>query len=169
MTKGKKVCLSVVALAATVLLILLDQYTKSLAVAILKPNGPWVIIDGIFELQYLENNGAAFGMFQNMQWVFVIMAVVILGFAVYCFFRMPFTKRFTYLRILCVTICAGAIGNVIDRVTRGFVVDFFYFSLIDFPIFNVADIYITVSFVILMLLIFFYYKEEDFLFLNKNK
>ena len=55
-----------------------------------------------------------------------------------------------------------AVGNFIDRLTRGYVVDFFYFSLIDFPIFNVADIYVTVTFIVLVLLIFFYYKDEDF-------
>ena len=63
---------------------------------------------------------------------------------------------------------AGAFGNMIDRAFRGYVVDFFYFKLIDFPIFNVADIYVTVTMVLLMGLILFYYKEEDLEFLSRK-
>ena len=63
---------------------------------------------------------------------------------------------------------AVAFGNLIDRVARGYVVDFFYFKLIDFPIFNVADIYVTVTMVLLIGLILFYYKEEDFEFLSRK-
>ena len=63
---------------------------------------------------------------------------------------------------------AGAFGSLIDRVARGYVVDFFYFKLIDFPIFNVADIYVTVTMVLLIGLILFYYKEEDFEFLRRK-
>ena len=76
--------------------------------------------------------------------------------------RTPVEKRYLPLRICMIILTAGAIGNFIDRLTRGYVVDFFYFSLIDFPIFNVADIYVTVTFIVLVLLIFFYYKDEDF-------
>ena len=57
---------------------------------------------------------------------------------------------------------AGAIGNLIDRMIHHYVIDFFYFSLINFPIFNVADIYVTLSAIALILVIFFYYKEEDY-------
>ena len=63
---------------------------------------------------------------------------------------------------------AGAIGNMIDRAVRGYVVDFFYFRLIDFPIFNVADIYVTVTMILLLILILFYYKEEDLEFLSRK-
>ena len=107
---------------AAVLLILFDQFTKMLAVAHLKNQPSNVLIDGVFELRYLENRGSAFGMM---------------------FF-------------------SGAIGNFIDRVRQGYVVDFFYFSLINFPIFNVADIYVTAAAFLLIFLCLFYYKEEDF-------
>ena len=70
-------------------------------------------------------------------------------------------RRYLVLRILAVLIVAGAIGNFIDRLRLGYVVDFFYFCLIDFPIFNVADIYVTVSTFVLLFVMFFYYKEED--------
>ena len=74
---------------------------------------------------------------------------------------MPLSPRFRLLRLDAVFFLAGALGNAIDRVIRGYVVDFFYFSLIDFPVFNVADIYVSVSAFALFLLMFFYYKEED--------
>ena len=65
-----------------------------------------------------------------------------------------------------IILTAGAIGNFIDRLTRGYVVDFFYFSLIDFPIFNVADIYVVVATIGLFILFLFVYKEKDLEFLN---
>ena len=71
------------------------------------------------------------------------------------------SRRYIWLE-LCVTfLCSGAIGNMIDRIGQGFVVDFLYFKLINFPIFNVADIYVTVSAFVLMVLTRFVYKEED--------
>ena len=71
------------------------------------------------------------------------------------------TKKLLPLRICAVFIFSGAIGNFIDRLKLGYVVDFFYFKLIDFPVFNVADIYVTVGTFILAFLLSFYYKEED--------
>ena len=71
------------------------------------------------------------------------------------------TKKYAPLRICAIFILAGGLGNFIDRVRLNYVVDFFYFELIDFPIFNVADIYVTVTMFVLLYLIFFYYKEED--------
>ena len=90
------------------------------------------------------------------------MTVVILVIVSWFYGRTPVEKRYLPLRICMIVLTAGAIGNFIDRLTRGYVVDFFYFSLIDFPIFNVADIYVTMTFIVLVLLIFFYYKDEDF-------
>ena len=71
--------------------------------------------------------------------------------------------------IICIMLFAGGIGNFIDRVRFNYVVDFFYFKLIDFPIFNVADIYVSVSCVFLAILIIFFYKDKDFDFLGKKK
>ena len=61
-----------------------------------------------------------------------------------------------------VLILSGAVGNFIDRVRFQYVIDFFYFKLIDFPVFNVADCYVTVGFILLLILILFKYKEDDF-------
>ena len=73
------------------------------------------------------------------------------------------------LHLIAVLLTAGALGNFIDRITQGYVVDFFYFSLIDFPIFNVADIYVVVSFIALIICILFIYKDEEFSFLQFKK
>lgn len=150
----------IIALVAIALGVALDQYTKHMAVLNLK-DGPFVLIDGVFELHYLENHGAAFGMLQNQQTLFFIVGVITLLLVTYLYIRMPHTKRLLPLRVCMVLIVAGAIGNMIDRVSLGYVVDFFYFKLINFPIFNVADIYATVATFGLILLILFYYKEDE--------
>ena len=142
-------------------LILFDQWTKSLAVANLMNQDPFVIIPKVFQLRYLENRGAAFGMMQGQKTFFVISALVAVLGILYVYFKLPWEKRFHPLRVVGTFIAAGAIGNLIDRVALGYVVDFFYFELIDFPIFNVADIYVTCSTIILALFILFYYKEDE--------
>ena len=73
------------------------------------------------------------------------------------------------LRVVLVMICAGAAGNFIDRVSQGYVVDFIYFELINFPVFNVADIFVTVGAALLVVLILFYYKDSDFDFLSRRQ
>lgn len=141
--------------------VILDQFTKHLASVHLKEKEPFVILEDIFELRYLENRGAAFGLFQNQQ-VFFLISVAVITVVVIIFYRkVPMDKKYLFLRICAVFIMAGAYGNCIDRVKQGFVIDFLYFKLIDFPIFNVADIYVTLATFFLFLLIVFYYKEED--------
>ena len=150
--------------------VITDQITKYLAVLYLKGKPAKVIIDGVFELQYLENRGAAFGMMQNMQYAFVAGAVAICIIIFYLYTRMPSTRRYFPLRVCAVLLCAGAIGNMIDRIRLNYVVDFFYFSLIDFPIFNVADCYVVIACIAFALLILFYYRDEnDFNFLSRKK
>ena len=142
-------------------LIILDQWTTLLVVRHLK-EASHPLIDGVFSLQYLENRGAAFGMMQGRQWLFAIMAVIIVAVFGYAYYRLPYERKFRILRIVLCFLLAGALGNLIDRLTRNFVVDFFYFELINFPIFNVADCYVTLSAVMLIILYLFYYKDGDF-------
>ena len=149
-----------IGLIAVILGVALDQYTKYLAISHLQGN-PITLIDGVFELRYLENRGAAFGLFQNQQVFFLIIGSITLFFVIYLYIRMPQTKHFLLLRICMISITAGAIGNMIDRARFQYVVDFLYFELIDFPIFNVADIFATVATFGLMILLLFYYKEDD--------
>ena len=152
--------LYIISILCAVIGIILDQYTKFLAVTHLK-EAPFSIIGGVFELHYLENRGAAFGVLQNQQWFFLIIGTVLSILIAGLYVRLPQEKRLLPLRICMVLITAGAIGNMIDRVRLNYVIDFLYFKLIDFPIFNVADIYVTVATFAIVLLILFYYKEEE--------
>ncbi len=149
--------------ALSLALVLFDQYTKLLAVAHLKGKTPFVILDGVFELLYSENRGAAFGMLQGKQGFFFVIGAVVVAAAIYVMWRMPgwSSLRYLGLRVCTILITAGALGNMVDRTSQGYVVDFLYFKLIDFPIFNVADIYVTTATAALLLFLCFFYKEED--------
>lgn len=142
-------------------LMCLDQWTKRLAVHFLQGQQPFVIWDGVFELRYLENRGAAFGMLQGQRIFFLMIGIAVFAAAVYLFLHMSEDERFWPLRLIGIFILAGALGNMIDRLRLAYVVDFFYFRLIDFPIFNVADIYVSVGTAVLAVLILFYYKDKD--------
>lgn len=148
-------------LAGFVGAICLDQWTKILAVKNLMNQSPYSIVNGVFELLYSENRGAAFGMLQGKKIFFLLVAIAVLSVAIYAISRMPATKKYIPLHLVAMFLSAGAVGNMIDRFTRGYVVDFLYFKLIDFPIFNVADCYVTVSMAVFMVLFLFHYKEED--------
>ena len=128
-------------------------------------NGPVVLWDGVFELLYSENRGAAFGILQGKQGFFFLVAIAVFLVILLFLGRMPFGKRYLPLFGCLVLLMSGALGNLIDRALRGFVVDFFYFKLIDFPIFNVADCYVVTAAALLIILTSFYYKEEEFEFL----
>lgn len=149
------------AVTAVSVLVFLDQFTKHLVLEKLKGNPPFIIWDGVFQLEYLENRGAAFGLFQNQR-IFFFVSVFLISIAfIWFFLKVPIEKRFAPLGVCAVFIMAGAWGNCVDRIVLNYVVDFLYFKLIDFPIFNVADIYVTVSTFSLAVLVCFYYKEED--------
>lgn len=148
---------------STGILICLDQWTKRLASVRLKDQPPIVLWKGVFELHYLENRGAAFGMFQGRQFFFFVVAVIVFAAILYALFRMPFTWHYFPLAACLVLLMAGAIGNMIDRISQQFVVDFLYFCLIDFPIFNVADCYVTIAAFLLVGLIMWFYQDDDLL------
>ncbi len=141
--------------------VVLDQWSKHLAVVYLKDKNSLDLIPGVFQLTYLENRGAAFGILQGKQWFFYISTIAVMAVIIWLYIKIPATKRYMPIRICSVLIVSGAIGNFIDRIRLNYVIDFFYFKWIDFPVFNVADIFVTVSTILLLLLILFYYKEED--------
>lgn len=147
-------------------LVLADQFTKYIAVVHLKDQPAIPIIPEVFELNYLENRGAAFGMLQNQKIFFVFVAAIILAVIAYVLYKTPEKKKYTILHVLLVLIASGAVGNMIDRLRLDYVVDFLSFVLIHFPIFNVADIYVTAATAVLVFLLLFYYKEEDLSFLS---
>jgi lipoprotein signal peptidase len=151
-----------------ILLVLLDQVTKYWARISLKENGPIDVIKGVFSFEYLENKGIAFGLFQNKFVLFVIFTLIILAVLCFFYYRLPDEKRYRPLQICMIFIAAGAIGNMIDRVWLNYVVDFLYFNLINFPIFNIADCYVTLTLFVLAYLLLFHYKEEELYFYKKG-
>lgn len=152
-------------LAVVCLLVLFDQWTKGLAVSCLKGREPFVLVKGILELLYVENTGAAFGMLKGMHGFFYVIGIGVTLGALFAMNRMPSGRRYLPLYGVTSMIIAGAIGNLIDRMEQSYVVDFIYFKPIDFPVFNVADIYITCGCLLLVLLFLFYYKEDELQFL----
>jgi len=162
----KKKLMLLMDILGIIALVAFDQYTKYLAAIHLKDKPAFNIINGVLELNYLENKGAAFGMLQNQKVFFIFVAVVILGVIGYVLLKTPDKKKYQILHLLLSLIAAGAIGNMIDRIRLDYVVDFIYFVLINFPIFNVADIYVTVSTAALVFLLLFVYQESDLSFIS---
>lgn len=150
-------------------LIFLDRITKFLAETFLMGTDGVSIIDKVLKLQYLENRGAAFGMLQGRQVLFWILTAVVSIFLIWFFTKVPKNKYYRPVIIAIAVLFSGAIGNFIDRIVNHYVIDFIYFELIDFPIFNVADIYVTISVILLLILILFRYKEGDFFFIAGKK
>lgn len=139
------------------LLIGLDQLSKIWAINDLKAIGSIPIIQNVFHLTYVENRGAAFGMFQNNQIVFIIVAVVASIVGLYYIYK----KKLNLLgNISIVLIISGAIGNLIDRVRLGFVVDYFDFRFIWDYVFNVADIFVVVGTILLCIYIIVFEKDK---------
>lgn len=163
MNKLKKYIMDIILL---IVLVIIDQYTKYLAVVNLKSQAAYNIINGVLELNYLENRGAAFGMLQNQKIFFIFVAVIFLAVIIFVLIKAPNDSKYNRLHILLVTISAGAVGNMIDRLRNNYVVDFIYFSIINFPIFNFADICVTIGTAILVIDILFVYKDHDFYFLS---
>ena len=149
-------------LAGLVCLTALDQWTKAMAAASLKGKEAFVLWQGVFELLYSENRGAAFGMLQGRQGFFFVVAVAVFAFVAYAMVKLPPSRRYVPMELCLTMIMAGAAGNLIDRVSQGYVVDFLYFSLIDFPIFNVADCSVTVGTALLLVLLLWFYTDEEF-------
>mgnify|MGYP002509544814 FL=1 len=150
-------------------LVAIDQLTKYAAVQNLKDKPAIPLIDKILELSYLENRGAAFGLLQNQKVFFVLVAVIFLCVIFYVLLKAPGEKKYDKLNLLLVIIASGAVGNLIDRLRADYVVDFIYIVLIDFPIFNVADMYVTFSAALLVIQVLFVYGDNDFNFLSLHK
>ena len=135
---------SLIYLLVIALGICLDQLTKKLAVTHLKPIHDLPLIKDVFHLTYSENPGAAFGMLSNNRWVFMIFSsVMIVALAIYLFY--PKKQARPLFGIAMALVISGGIGNMIDRIIYEKVVDFFYFKLINFAIFNVADVFVCVG------------------------
>ena len=140
----------------------IDQLTKWLAIVHLKEKPPFLIIDQVFELTYLENTGAAFGLGKDqawMRWIFIVLTFLILIVLTVVLMSGRY-RRYKLVNISGILIIAGGIGNMIDRLVRGYVVDFLYFRLIDFPVFNFADCCVVIGAILLLIFLFFIYSDE---------
>ena len=135
------------------LLLGVDQLVKYLVIRYVMPVSTVPIIENVFHLTYLENYGAAFGVLQNKLWIFIPITVVFVGFVVFYLVKRRPTSR---LQIVSLTLLVGgALGNFLDRIVRGYVVDMFDFRLIHFAIFNCADVFVVVGTVLLALYLVF--------------
>ena len=139
------------------ILIGLDQLSKYFGLNYLKEAGSIPVIQNIFHLTYVENRGAAFGMFQNNQTIFIIVALVASAFGLYYLHK----KKINLVgKVGILLIISGAIGNLIDRVRLGFVVDYFDFRIIWEYVFNVADVFVVVGTILLCIHILFFEDKE---------
>lgn len=138
-------------------LIVIDQISKYLALNNLAQIGSIPIIKDIFHLTYVENRGAAFGMFQDNQIIFIIVALFASIVGLYYLYK----KKLNWVGNLgIILIISGAIGNLIDRVRLGFVVDYFDFRFIWEYVFNVADIFVVVGTILLCIYIMFFENDK---------
>jgi signal peptidase II len=161
MEKSKRIVFLIIDLICMIVLFAIDRITKIMAFTKLKDKDPYRLLPNVFEFRYLENRGAAFGMLQDQRILFIVVGVVFLVIILASLIALPATKKYRALRVCLVMIGAGAAGNLYDRIIYDYVTDFLYFVYIDFPIFNVADIYVTLSAFMLVILFLFIYKDED--------
>ncbi len=147
-----------VCILSAALMVLLDQITKLLTVTFLQDGGEVIVINGVLRFVYVENRGAAFGSFSEQRWLFMVISSVaillIFGYILY-------QKKLTLLPLASLTmIMAGGIGNMIDRIALGYVVDMIDVYLINFAVFNVADSFVTVGcFMLIFILLFDFIKS----------
>jgi signal peptidase II len=132
-------------IAVIILAVFLDQLTKYLTVLYVQPVKTIPIIEDVLHLTYVENTGAAFGMLKNARWVFMVASTVMIIVLLVYMFGIPPKKRHWAENLCLALIIAGGIGNMIDRVALGYVVDMIDFRLINFAVFNVADSFVCVG------------------------
>ncbi len=157
------------AILSFVVLIAIDQISKYLIVSRMDLYSSIPLIKNVFEIHYIQNHGAAWGLLENQQLLFIICAIVACIFGSIFFIKCARANQLKTLQVCIILIMAGAVGNLIDRIRLQYVIDFIYIKLIDFPVFNIADCYVTVGFFLTVIMILFCYKEEDLEVLSFKK
>lgn len=150
-----------------IILVLIDQLSKYWVRTDLVKRESIVLILETLKLQYHTNTGAVWGILSGKVTylsIFTFIVLILIGFV---YFRVPYGKKYSVLKTIMVFIMAGAVGNLIDRVFLGYVVDFIYIELINFPLFNFADSCLTVASILLFILALLYFKDEDFAFIDQ--
>lgn len=144
------------------LLTAFDQLTKFIITSRFSLYETKPVIPDIFSITYIRNTGVAWGLFKGKRILFLILTFIALLFAFRIYYNVYNKKKYIPIRICLILLISGALGNMLDRIRLGYVVDFFSFELIDFPVFNVADIMVVVSFFLLFFLLIFKYSNEEF-------
>ncbi len=141
----------VLLLVLGIALVAIDQATKSIALKFLEGEPSTVLVDGFLSFTYVENRGAAFGIFDDSRYFLLIVSCILIVVLIYLLvnseklFESKLSKLFITLTL------AGAIGNMIDRVFVGYVIDFIHVTFVDFPVFNFADICVVCGSTLLMI------------------
>ena len=136
----------------------LDQYTKYLTVANIAQYADVPFIPGFLGFTFVKNTGAAFSSFEGQQWLFALIFAVFTAAILWEYFKKP--MPFTTLERFCIAaIYGGGLGNMIDRVRLGYVVDMIETKFMDFPVFNVADCFICCGCVLLLISLMFWNKD----------
>ncbi len=147
--------------AILVVLLVADQLTKLWARTALA-DAPVIVWKDVFSLRLIYNTGASFGIFKNHTGALTVFSIIgMIAIGVF-YFVLPKVKKMRLMRTVLTLIVAGGLGNIIDRIAFGKVTDMLSFDLIDFPVFNVADIGVTCGAILMCVLWIFYYKDEDF-------
>ncbi|MBQ9860381.1 MAG: signal peptidase II [Clostridia bacterium] len=141
-------------------LIGIDQLSKWWATVVLKKGNPIAIIPDIFELNYCENDGIAFSLLEGQRWLFIPLTLLVAILTGVILFRSPLRKKVIF-SLSCSLILAGGIGNLIDRIAYGYVIDFLYVKWIDFPVFNFADCCVVVGAIFLFSFLLFGIKSME--------
>lgn len=140
-----------------ILIILLDQFTKQAAVKYLKLGEPLILIENFLSFTYVENRGAAFGILQNKKIFFLIITAAVIFFVIF-FLKKNFYHLSKLMKVSLVMLIAGAVGNLIDRIRLGYVIDFISVRFSNgyyFPVFNVADSFIVISTILIVIMVLF--------------
>lgn len=139
-------------------LVAIDQIVKKLCVMYLAD--PVTLIPHFIELMYLENRGAAFGIMQDVKVFLIILPIIIICGLIVYYIKLGDTKYDKITKYALLLVISGAIGNLIDRVANGYVVDMLHFTFFEFPVFNVADMYVVIGTIILVLVTIFDNEEK---------
>lgn len=151
--------LQFILLLATAVLVGIDQLTKYLVTSNMQLGQSIPVIDGVFELLYHRNPGAALGILPNQRWIFITFTFIVMVVILVILMSGKF-RKYKLANVAGVLILAGGIGNMIDRLAYGYVVDFLYVKLINFPIFNFADCCVVIGAALLLVAFLFVYKDE---------
>ena len=156
--KNRNTFTAIAVIVVVGVLLATDQIIKYFVLTKLKPTGTVTVIPGLLEFTYVENTGAAFGLFKNIRWLVVAVTVIAIVAIIVLLFRYRHHSFFSYAA--SALLISGGIGNLIDRMAYGFVVDFIHVLFFDY-IFNFADCCITVGAVLFVIHVLFFTRSEE--------